>query len=433
MQDQHWDSIWINATLATCNTGYGLINDAALAVKEGKIVWIGQMKALQDQPESLATRVYDVKHRCITPGFIDCHTHLVFAGNRAHEFEARLQGATYEDIARQGGGIQSTVAATRAASEDELFAQSLKRARALLASGVTTVEIKSGYGLDLETEVKMLRVATRIAEVLPLTVKRTFLGAHTIPIEYKDHADGYVDYLCETMIPKIAKEKLADAVDVYCEKIAFNLAQTERVFKAAMEHGMQIKCHAEQLSDMGGAALSARYRALSVDHLEHLSPAGVKAIAQSGTVAVLLPGAYYFLREAQLPPIDLLRKHDVSIAIATDCNPGTSPVTSLVLMLNMACTIFRLTPQEALLGVTRHAAMALGMEQTHGTLTVGKVADMAIWDVAHPAELSYYIDGQLSRRHWEELSFIPQPSLSQSPHFPLAHFDVRLLSRFSRL
>lgn len=395
MNNHQWDSLWINATIVTCEDGYGLIDDAAIAIKDAKIAWIGSMSALPGEPDTLASRLYDVQQRCITPGLIDCHTHLVYAGNRAHEFEMRLQGATYEEIAKQGGGIQSTVTATRAASEDALFIQSFKRAEALSASGVTTVEIKSGYGLDLDTELKMLRVAKRIEDMLPLTVKRTFLGAHTIPNEYKNKADDYITYVCDTMLPIIAKEKLADSVDVFCEKIAFNADQTERVFIAAQKLGLNIKCHAEQLSDMGATALSAKYNALSVDHLEHVSDAGIKAIAQSGTVAVLLPGAFYFLCETKLPPITVLRKHNVLMAIATDCNPGTSPVTSLLLMLNMACTLFRLTPQEALLGVTRHAAMALGIEKSCGTLTVGKVADMAVWDVKHPSELAYYVGGEL--------------------------------------
>ena len=387
MQKQ-WDAIWTHAVIATCEQGYGLLQSAVIAVKDGKIAWIGPMQSLPGAPTTLAETVHNVEGRVVTPGFIDCHTHLVYAGNRSHEFEMRLQGATYEEIARQGGGIQSTVIATRAASEDDLLQQSSKRARNLLASGVTTVEIKSGYGLDIETELKMLRVAKRIATILPLTVKCTFLGAHAVPVEYKNNADRYIDHVCHDMIPRVAQEKLAEAVDVFCEKIAFNLEQTERVFSAAKQYGLAIKCHAEQLSDMGASTLSANYQALSVDHLEHVSKDSVAAIAKSGTVAVLLPGAFYFLRETKLPPIDLLRRKQIPIAIATDSNPGTSPVTSLLLMLNMACTLFRLTPEEALLGVTQHAAKALGMANSHGSLTVGKVADIAIWDVSHPAELA---------------------------------------------
>lgn len=395
MNQANWDAIWTNATLVTCKAGYGLIADAAIAVKNGDIAWIGPMSGLSAAPNALAARVFDVQGRCITPGFIDCHTHLVYAGNRAHEFELRLQGISYEEIAKQGGGIQSTVMATRLASEDELLDQSLLRAKAFLSSGVTTIEIKSGYGLNLDTELKILRVAKKIEERLPLTVKRTFLGAHSIPPEYRGNSTAYIDHICQDMLPVIAKEKMADTVDVFCEKIAFDLSQTEKIFLAAKQNGLYIKCHSEQLSNLESAALAAKYQALSVDHLEHISTAGIKAIAHSGTVAVLLPGAFYFLHETKLPPIDMLRSHNVPIAIATDCNPGTSPVTSLLLILNMACTLFRLTPQEALLGVTVNAAKALGIEKTHGTLTVGKKADLAIWNIRHPAELSYNIGGEL--------------------------------------
>lgn len=389
--NKQWDALWVHGTMVSCEQGYGLIKQAAIAVKDGKIAWIGSMKELANPAEDMANEVHDLAGRCLTPGLIDCHTHLVYAGHRAHEFEQRLQGATYESIANLGGGIQYTVTSTRAASPDVLFDQSIKRAQALLASGVTTLEIKSGYGLDWETELKILRVAKRIEDALPLTVSKTFLGAHTVPPEYRGKADAYIDLICHDMIPLVAKEKLADAVDVFCEKIAFTLQQTERVFKAATDYGLAIKCHAEQLSDSGSASLAAKYHAWSVDHLEHLSPQGVKAIAASGTVAVLLPGAFYFLRETHYPPIALLREHKVPIAIATDANPGTSPILSLLLILNMACTLFRLTPEEALMAVTLHAAKALGMANTHGSLTKGKVADFAIWDVEHPAELAYYM------------------------------------------
>lgn len=386
-----WQELWINAQIVTCEGGYGLIENGAIAVADGYIAWIGKMSALTADPETLADEVFDADGRCITPGLIDCHTHLVYGGNRANEFEMRLKGVSYEEIAQQGGGIHSTVAATRALSQNELLAQSMTRAQALCASGATTLEIKSGYGLDMESEIKILRVAKRIGEELGVRVYGTFLGAHAVPSEYKDNPDDYVTYVCEKMIPRIAEEKLAEAVDVFCEKIAFNLAQTERVFKTAEEYGLRVKCHAEQLSDSGAAALAAKYNALSVDHLEHLSEAGVEAIAKSGTVAVLLPGAFYFLRETKVPPIELLRKHKVPMAIASDCNPGTSPVTSLLLIMNMACTLFRLTPEEALLGVTQHAARALGLEHEIGTLTVGKRANLRAWDVSHPRELAYYI------------------------------------------
>ncbi|VVC77249.1 Imidazolonepropionase [Aquicella siphonis] len=388
---KQYDAIWLNAQIATCEQGYGLIQQAGIAVRDGRIAWVGPVAELPYDPEKLAAVIHDCNGRCLTPGLIDCHTHLVFAGNRAHEFEMRLQGATYEEIARQGGGIQSTVSATRSASEEVLFQQSLARARDLQKSGVTTLEIKSGYGLDWPTELKMLRVAKRIEDTLPLTVSKTFLGAHTFPPEFRSNPDAYVDLLCQEMIPVVAREQLADAVDVFCEKIAFSLEQTKRVFASAAEHGLKVKCHAEQLSDMGGTTLAASYQALSVDHLEHVGVPGVKALEQSGSVAVLLPGAFYFLRETKLPPVELLRRHRIPIAVATDCNPGTSPVTSLLMIMNMACTLFRLTPSEALEAVTRHAAQALGMSALRGTLTAGKAADMAVWEVSHPAELVYYL------------------------------------------
>jgi imidazolonepropionase len=394
MNNKKWDVLYINATLATCEKStvpYGLLSSAAMATQNGRIDWIGDMSALPADYMTLAKEVRDIGGKCITPSLIDCHTHLVFAGNRCHEFEMRLNGASYEEIAKAGGGIRSTVKATRAASEAELLAQSLKRAQALLAEGVTVIEIKSGYGLDLETELKILRVAKQIQMLLPIKVFSTFLGAHAVPLEYQGRMDEYIDLVCQQMIPVVAKEKLADAVDVFCETIGFTLLQTERVFAAAKRHGLAIKCHAEQLSDLGGAALAAKYQALSVDHLEFLSEEGVKALALNNTVAVLLPGAFYFLREKKLPPIDLLRQYGVSIAIATDCNPGTSPCTSLLLMLNMACTLFRLTPEEALCGVTRSAAEALGIQESYGTLAPGKIANFVIWDIQHPAELAYSI------------------------------------------
>lgn len=393
MNNKRWDAIWINSQLATMESHapYGLIDNAAIAIKNGQIAWLGAMKDLPGSLLELANEVHDVEGRCITPSLIDCHTHLVFASNRAKEFEMRLKGVSYEEIARAGGGIRSTVAATRAATEDELFQQSVRRAQAMLACGVTTIEIKSGYGLDLETELKILRVAKRISETLPVTVSATFLGAHAVPAEYQNRADDYIDFVCEEMLPAVAKENLAQAVDVFCEKIAFNLQQTERVFFAAKKHGLAVKCHAEQLSDMGGTELAAKYSAWSVDHLEFLAEKSVPVLAQSGTTAVLLPGAFYYLREKQLPPVAKLREHRVPIAIATDCNPGTSPVTSLLLMVNMACTLFRLTPEEALLGVTKNAAKALGMESVRGTLAVGKAAEFVIWDLEHPVELAYYV------------------------------------------
>lgn len=396
MHSNQWDCLWINSAIATLESScapYGLIGQGAIGVKEGKIVWVGAMEDLPGVPEELALKVISCEGGCITPGLIDCHTHLVYGGNRSHEFEMRLQGATYAEIAQAGGGIRSTVRATRESSEEELFQQSLKRATQLLAGGVTTIEIKSGYGLDLETELKILRVAKRLEKILPVTIVKTFLGAHTVPVEYEGRADEYIEFICEEMLPRIAEERLAEIVDVFCETIGFNLKQTERVFSAAKKYGFGIKCHAEQLSDSGSAVLAADYQALSVDHLEFLSEDSVKALAKTKTVAVLLPGAFYFLREKKLPPIELLRANGVKMAVATDCNPGTSPVTSLLLMLNMACTLFRLTPEEALAGVTRHAAQALGLQDEIGTLTVGKKADFVLWDVRHPGELAYNIGG----------------------------------------
>jgi imidazolonepropionase len=389
MNANQWDSLWINACIATMQAGYGLLPNAAIACQNGQIAWLGPMIELPASPSTLAKNVYDLAGKCLTPGLIDCHTHLVYAGNRANEFELLLQGQTYAAIAKSGGGIQATVSATRSISEQDLFTVSLARAQTMLAQGVTTIEIKSGYGLNLETELKILRVAKRIGEVLPVTIKSTFLGAHSLPVEYKNDAESYIDKVCNEMIPAIAAAGLAQAVDVFCEKIGFNLAQAKRVFQAAKAHGLSIKCHAEQLSDMGASMLASQYQACSVDHLEFLSEPGVKAIAQSNTVAVLLPGAYYFLQEKQLPPLALLQEYGVPIAIATDCNPGTSPTTSLVLMMNMACTLFKMTPEQAWAGVTTHAAQALGLAQTHGALALGMQADFAIWDVAHPRDVVY--------------------------------------------
>jgi imidazolonepropionase len=382
-----WDALFTNVRLATMVDGYGEVPDAAIAVKDGRIAWLGA--------QACAPHGASVEHDCggawLTPGLIDCHTHIVHAGNRSGEFEARLNGASYEEIARQGGGIMSTVRATRAAGDDELLRQSAPRVASLLAEGVTTLEIKSGYGLDLESEAAMLRVARRIGQALPVRVATTFLGAHALPPEFAGRADDYIDEVCERMLPALAEQGLIDAVDAFCERIGFTSAQTERVFAAAEQLGLPVKLHAEQLSDQGGAQLVARYRGLSADHLEHLSPEGVGAMAAAGTVAVLLPGAYYFLRETVQPPIAALREARVPMALATDCNPGTSPMTSILLAMNMACTLWRLTPQEALAGCTAHAARALGLQAEVGTLEVGKRADFALWDIARPADLAYAI------------------------------------------
>ena len=371
--------------------GYGIVDDAALGIRDGVIAWIG---ARRDLPrDAIAVDEVDCRRRWVTPGLVDCHTHVVYAGNRAREFERRLEGVSYADIAAAGGGIQSTVSATRAASVDELHAASLRRVSAMARQGTTTVEIKSGYGLDTAGELKQLRVAKALAANGPVDVRTTLLAAHALPREYVGRADAYVDYVCSETIPAAAREKLADAVDAFCETIAFTPDQTRRVFDAAVAHGMAVKLHADQLSDSGGAALAAAYRALSADHLEFADESGIAAMARARTVAVLLPGAFHALRETRLPPLDALRKHGVPIAIATDCNPGTSPATSLPLMMNFACTLFRMTPSEAVAGATRHAARALGLHD-RGTLALGMRADVAFWDVDEPAELAYRIGAE---------------------------------------
>ncbi|MBY0573116.1 MAG: imidazolonepropionase [Undibacterium sp.] len=386
-----WDSLWINVHLATMVDGYGEIPDAAIAVKDGKIAWLGKRVDLPSHAQ--AQSIHDGQGCWLTPGLIDCHTHMVYAGNRSNEFEARLNGVAYEEIARQGGGIISTVKATRAATETQLMQESLPRVLSSMREGVTTLEIKSGYGLDVATESKMLRVARQIQQNMPIRVTTTFLGAHAIPPEFAGRADDYIDEICLHMLPAIVVEGLADAVDVFCEKIGFTSAQTERVFQTARQYGLPVKLHAEQLSDQGGAALTAKYQGLSADHLEYLSDEGIAAMRQQGTVAVLLPGAFYFLRETKYPPINALREAGVPIALATDCNPGTAPMTSPLLTMNMACTLFRLTPQEALQGLTIHAALALGLQDILGSLTLGKQADFALWKIARPADLAYSIGG----------------------------------------
>ncbi|WP_422036971.1 imidazolonepropionase [Roseibium sp.] len=376
------------ATFADIAAPYGLVEDGALALEDGMIAWAGPEADLL--PEFADWPREDLGGCLVTPGLIDCHTHVVFGGNRAREFEMRLEGATYEEVARAGGGIVSTVRSTRAASEEALLEQALPRVDALLAEGTTTLEIKSGYGLDLDTELRMLRVAREIGKVRPVDIRTTFLGAHAVPAEYRGRADAYLDEICLPALEAAHDAGLVDAVDGFCEGIAFAPDQIARVFDRARDLNLPVKLHAEQLSDLGGTELAASYGALSADHLEYLSEKGVEALAKSGSVAVLLPGAFYTLRETQLPPVDLLRAHKVPIALATDCNPGSSPLASLLLTLNMGCTLFRMTPEEALAGVTREAARALGLSD-RGTLSAGKRADLAIWNVAHPAELSYRI------------------------------------------
>ena len=369
-----------NLSIATMVNGYGLIEKGSVAIENGVIASVGT--------ETPGGDALDCGGRLLTPGLIDCHTHIVYGGNRAAEFEQRLNGATYADIAKAGGGIMSTVRATRAASEAQLLESALRRLESLLAEGVTTIEIKSGYGLDVDTEVKMLKVARKLGTLRPVDVKTTFLGAHTFPQEFRENNADYVKLVCDRALPRIAKEGLADAVDAFCEGIAFSVAETELVFKSASAAGLPVKLHAEQLSYLGGAKLAARYNALSVDHIEYLDEDGVESISRSGTVAVLLPGAFYYLREKQAPPVAALRKHKVPIAIATDLNPGSSPVHSLLATMNMACVLFGLTPEEALLGVTTHAARALGLKD-RGTIAVGQKADLALWDVQRPGDLSY--------------------------------------------
>lgn len=388
---QHFDAIWYNVNLATMDPlrdgGYGAVENAVLAVKDGLIAFCGTRAELPAY-DVLATPAYDCQGGWILPGFIDCHTHLVYAGSRANEFEMRLNGATYQQIAQSGGGIKSTVAATRAASHEELFVLGKDRLNALLSQGVTTVEIKSGYGLDLESERKILEVARLLGQHHPIAVQTTFLGAHALPVEFTDDSDGYMDLVVEQMLPQLHLEGLIDAVDVFCEGIGFSVAQSRRLFAAAQALGLPVKAHAEQLSSLGGASLVAEFGGLSADHIEYLTEADVAAMAQAGTVAVLLPGAFYFLRETKMPPIDLLRQYQVPMAVSTDLNPGTSPLCNLPLMLNMACTLFRLTPAEALAGVTHHAAKALGLVD-RGMLRAGLRADFALYQISQPAELCY--------------------------------------------
>jgi imidazolonepropionase len=385
-----WDLLLTDCHLATMNgsTAYGALEDAALAVKGDKIAWFGRPA---DMPAGQARESRSLAGRWVTPALIDCHTHIVFAGNRAHEFEQRRAGVSYEDIARAGGGIMATVNATRAAGADELLRQSLTRLTALRAEGVATVEIKSGYGLDLQNERKILEVIRRLGDAAGISVSSTYLGAHAIPAEYRGKVDAYVDLVCEEILPALAALKLADSVDAYCERIAFSTDQVARVFSAAKDAGLPVKLHADQLSDTGGAELAAGFAALSADHLEYTTESGVQAMAKASTTAVLLPGAFLTLGESRLPPIGQLREHDVRIAVATDCNPGTSPVCSLRTAMTLAADLFQLTPEECLAGVTRNAAHALGLIHDRGTLEIGKRADLAVWDIAHPRELSYWI------------------------------------------
>jgi imidazolonepropionase len=389
VETKDWTRVIRHAAVATCAGGaaYGLIPRGAVALAGGRIEWVGADSELPARlPAAIA--VDDAKGALVTPGLIDCHTHLVWAGSRHREFEQRLAGASYEEIARAGGGIASTVSATRAATERQLLALAAKRAARLVAEGVTTIEIKSGYGLDLDNELKLLRVARAVGERLPVTVRTTLLAAHAVPPEFQGRADDYIECVCDKILPAAAAAGLADAVDAFCDNIGFTPAQVARVFERAQELGLAVKLHAEQLSNQHGAALAARHGALSADHLEHLDEDGVRAMAAAGTVAVLLPGAFHYLRETRLPPLALLRRHRVPIAIASDLNPGSAPIASLLLNLHLACTLFSMTPEEALLGVTRHAAAALGLGAICGAVERGKAADLVLWDAEHPAELA---------------------------------------------
>ena len=402
--DNSCDRLWVDARVATLagdRPGLGIIERGAVASKNGRIVFAGEESALPDALRK-APEIVRCEGRWITPGLIDCHTHLVHAGDRAGEFEMRLRGASYEEIARSGGGIVSSVNALRAASEGDLLRQSLPRLDALIGEGVTTIEIKSGYGLDLANERKSLRVAGLMGERRRVTVRRSYLGAHALPVEATGDKAGYVDLVIATILPTLAREGLVDAVDGFCESIAFSPEDIARVFDAAQALGLPVKLHADQLSNLHGAALAARYGALSADHLEHTDEEGAAAMAKAGTTAVILPGAFYFLRETKVPPIEFFRKHRTPMAVATDCNPGTSPMTSLLLAMNMAATLFRMTVEECIAGVTREAARALGMTAQVGTLEVGKSADMAIWDIEQPAELVYHLGfNPLHRRIWK--------------------------------
>ncbi|OUI88193.1 imidazolonepropionase [Acetobacter sp. DmW_043] len=395
-----WDTLWKNVHLATMapsrissSDPYGCIKNAAIAAKNGKITWIGAEADLPDAPEKLARSVISMQQKWATPGLIDAHTHLVYAGDRSNEFSQRLNGVSYQQIAHEGGGINATVAATRAMSEEQLLELAITRAKRMIAGGTTTIEVKSGYGLTLEDELKLLRVGRALEQHLPIRVHTTFLGAHALPPEYAGRQTDYVSTIINDMLPRIGEEKLADSVDVFCETIAFSRSETEQIFQAAAQLGLPVRIHADQMSDSDSCALAARFKALSADHVEYANENGVQAMATAGTVAMLLPGAFYFIRETRLPPVDLFRKHKVPMGLATDCNPGTSPLLDLTTTMNMACTLMRLTPAEALHGVTTIAARALNLQNITGVLQENYAADIAFWPISGPHELSYWIGG----------------------------------------
>lgn len=392
-----WDKLWLNihlATLRPSKTPYGAINDGAIASKDGKIIWLGKKSDLPNVPSKLASQIIEMDGEWVTPGLIDCHTHLIFGGQRADEFARKLQGESYESILASGGGVLSTLQATRNTSFEELLKIASMRLHDAMRQGVTTIEIKSGYGLNLENELKILRIAKKLEKIFPITIQSTCLAAHVVPPEYRSQRAHYVQWIIDELLPVVQKENLASAIDVFCEKIAFSLEETAIIFRKAKILGFDLKIHAEQLSWLGGAALAAHYQALSADHLEYMREEDVMALAKGGTVAVLLPGAFYFLRETQIPPIDLLRQYHVPIALATDFNPGTSPINSLSTIMNLACVLWNFTPEEALRSVTVNAAKALGLEEECGSLEVGKNADLVFWKIETPAELAYYIHGR---------------------------------------
>lgn len=417
---RRWSTLWTGchlATMADNGEPFGVIRDGAIASRSGRIAWVGRAAELPAPAHRLAGEVVELEGLWVTPGLVDCHTHLVFAGDRSGEFEARLEGKTYEEITREGGGIRTTMRATRNASVEELVVGAAPRLERLLAEGVTTVEIKSGYGLETEAELRMLKAARRLGELHPVTVQTTFLGAHVVPPEFEQDRSAYVDLLCQEMIPRAAREGLADAVDAFCDEIAFSYSECEAVLRAGMDAGLAARLHADQLSDQGGAGLAAKLGARSADHLERASAAGVESMGRGGTVAVLLPGAFYFLRDRRPPPVEEFRAQGVPMAVATDLNPGSSPVNSLLTAMNLACVLFGLTPEESLRGATANAARTLGLSGDRGTLEQGKTADLAFWEIGHPRELSYWLGKNPCKGVVKDGETTLSASPSRPPHF----------------